>query len=101
MKMFFAVFFAILAAAAVIFAVLLAKSKIDARQQAAIAQIDAQQTAAIAKRMYVQADVQAIKTQLQLYESMSGFFPSTEQGFAGVGEPAAKRSPTHSLVSVV
>ena len=30
-------------------------------------------TTAIAKSMRVQADVQAIKTQLQLYESMNGF----------------------------
>ena len=34
---------------------------------------------AIAKSMRVQADVQAIKTQLQLYESMNGFFPTTER----------------------
>ena len=37
-------------------------------------------TTAIAKSMRVQADVQAIKTQLQLYESMNGFYPTTEQG---------------------
>ncbi len=37
-------------------------------------------TTGIAKAMRVQADVQAIKTQLQLYESMNGFFPTTEQG---------------------
>ena len=37
-------------------------------------------TTAIAKTMRVHADVQAIKTQLQLYESMNGFFPTTEQG---------------------
>jgi general secretion pathway protein G len=37
-------------------------------------------TTGIAKGMRVQADVQAIKTQLQLYESMNGFFPTTEQG---------------------
>ena len=37
-------------------------------------------TTAIAKTMRVQADVQAIKTQLQLYESMNGFNPTTEQG---------------------
>ena len=34
-------------------------------------------TTAIAKTMRVQADVQAIKTQLQLYESMNGFYPTT------------------------
>jgi general secretion pathway protein G len=37
-------------------------------------------TTAIAKTMRVQADIQAIKTQLQLYESMNGFYPTTEQG---------------------
>jgi general secretion pathway protein G len=37
-------------------------------------------TTAIAKTMRVQADVQAIKTQLQLYESLNGFYPTTEQG---------------------
>src|SRR5439155_1521676 len=37
-------------------------------------------TTAIAKSMRVQADVQAVKTQLQLYESMNGFYPTTEQG---------------------
>jgi general secretion pathway protein G len=37
-------------------------------------------TTAIDKAMRVQADVQAIKTQLQLYESMNGFYPTTEQG---------------------
>jgi hypothetical protein len=37
-------------------------------------------TTTVGKGMSVQADVQAIKTQLQLYESMNGFFPTTEQG---------------------
>jgi general secretion pathway protein G len=37
-------------------------------------------TTGVAKAMRVQADVQAIKTQLQLYESMNGFYPTTEQG---------------------
>src|SRR5437762_11787858 len=36
-------------------------------------------TTGIAKAMRVQADVQAIKTLLQPYESMIGFFPNTEQ----------------------
>src|SRR5262249_36412346 len=36
-------------------------------------------TTSIAKSMRVQADVQPIKTQLQLYESMTGFFRTTEQ----------------------
>ena len=46
-------------------------------------------TTGIAKSMRVQADVQAIKTQLQLYESMNGFFPTHRTGFAGAGDPAA------------
>ena len=29
--------------------------------------------------------MQAIGTQLQLYESMNGFFPTTEQGLQGLG----------------
>jgi general secretion pathway protein G len=33
-----------------------------------------------AKQTAVRADVQAIGTQLQLYESMNGFFPATGQG---------------------
>jgi general secretion pathway protein G len=33
-----------------------------------------------AKQTAVRADVQAIGTQLQLYESMNGFYPSAEQG---------------------
>src|SRR5207302_11412177 len=37
-------------------------------------------TTAIAKTMRVQADVQSFGTQLQLYESMNGFYPTTEQG---------------------
>ena len=37
-------------------------------------------TTGIAKNMRVQADTQAISTQLKLYESMNGFLPTTEQG---------------------
>src|SRR6201987_2000667 len=52
-------------------------------------------TTAIAKTMRVQADVQAIKTQLQLYESMNGFYPSTEQGLqALVTQPQNDPRPT-------
>jgi general secretion pathway protein G len=52
-------------------------------------------TTAIAKSMRVQADVQAIKTQLQLYESMNGFFPTTEQGLqALVTQPQNDPRPT-------
>ena len=52
-------------------------------------------TTGIAKTMRVQADVQAIKTQLQLYESMNGFFPSTEQGLQSlVTQPQSDPRPT-------
>jgi general secretion pathway protein G len=52
-------------------------------------------TTGIAKSMRVQADVQAIKTQLQLYESMNGFYPSTEQGLqALVSQPQNDPRPT-------
>jgi len=47
-----------------------------------------ERTTAIAKTMRVQADVEAIKKQLQLYESISGSYPTTEQGLqALVTEP--------------
>jgi general secretion pathway protein G len=52
-------------------------------------------TTAIAKTMRVQADIQAIKTQLQLYESMNGFYPTTEQGLqALVTQPQNDPRPT-------
>src|SRR5256714_9459020 len=52
-------------------------------------------TTAIAKSMRVQADVQAVKTQLQLYESMNGFYPSSEQGLqALVTQPQNDPRPT-------
>ena len=52
-------------------------------------------TTGIAKTMRVQADVQAIKTQLQLYESMNGFFPTTEQGLQSlVTQPQNDPRPT-------
>src|SRR5947207_14650199 len=53
------------------------------------------ETTAIAKTMRVQTDVQAIKTQLQLYESMNGFYPTTEQGLqALVTQPQNDPRPT-------
>jgi general secretion pathway protein G len=52
-------------------------------------------TTGIAKSMRVQADVQAIKTQLQLYESMNGFYPTSEQGLqALVTQPQNDPRPT-------
>src|SRR5438105_15902897 len=52
-------------------------------------------TTAIAKSMRVQADIQAIKTQLKLYESMNGFYPTTDQGLqALVSQPDSDPRPT-------
>jgi general secretion pathway protein G len=52
-------------------------------------------TTATAKSMRVQADIQAIKTQLQLYKNMSGFYPTTEQGLqALVTQPQNSPRPT-------
>ena len=52
-------------------------------------------TTGIAKDMRVRADVQAINTQLKLYESMNGFFPTTEQGIqALVTQPTTDPKPT-------
>jgi general secretion pathway protein G len=47
-----------------------------------------------AKQTAVRADVQAIGTQLQLYESMNGFYPTTEQGLqALVTQPSTDPKP--------
>src|SRR3954453_17498521 len=52
-------------------------------------------TTGIAKSRRVQAEVQAIKTQLQLYEIMNGFFPSAGQGLqALVSHPSSDPPPT-------
>ena len=52
-------------------------------------------TTGIAKTMRVQADIQAIKTQLQLYESLNGFYPTTEQGLQSlVAQPQGDPRPT-------
>src|SRR2546428_5634722 len=51
-------------------------------------------TTAIAKTMRVQADIQAIGTQLKLYESMNGFYPTTDQGLqALVTQPDTDPKP--------
>ena len=48
----------------------------------------------IAKHTAVSADVQALNTQLKLYESMNGFFPTTEQGLqALVTQPETDPKP--------
>jgi general secretion pathway protein G len=47
-----------------------------------------------AKQTAVRADVQAIGTQLQLYESMNGFYPTSEQGLqALVTQPSTDPQP--------
>ena len=48
-----------------------------------------------AKQTAVRADIQAIGTQLQLYESMNGFYPTTDQGLqALVTQPSTDPRPT-------
>ena len=47
-----------------------------------------------ARHTTVAADIQSISTQLKLYESMNGFFPSTEQGLeALVVQPSTDPQP--------
>jgi len=48
-----------------------------------------------ARHTRVEADLQGIGTQLKLYESMNGFYPSTEQGLeALVVQPDTDPRPT-------
>jgi general secretion pathway protein G len=48
-----------------------------------------------ARHTRVSADVQGIGTQLKLYESMNGFYPTTEQGLkALVAQPDSDPRPT-------
>ncbi len=52
-------------------------------------------TTGVAKDMRVRADVQAISTQLKLYESVNGFLPTSEQGLqALVTPPQTDPKPT-------
>ncbi|MEN3368439.1 MAG: ral secretion pathway protein [Verrucomicrobiota bacterium] len=52
-------------------------------------------TTGIAKTMRVQADIQAISTQIKLYESINGFSPTTEQGLqALVTQPSTEPKPS-------
>jgi general secretion pathway protein G len=47
------------------------------------------------RHVRVAADIQGIKTQLGLYESMNGFYPTTEQGLqALVTQPDTDPKPT-------
>lgn len=48
-----------------------------------------------AKDTAVRADIQSIGTQLRLYESMNGFYPTTDQGLqALVTRPDSEPAPT-------
>jgi general secretion pathway protein G len=48
----------------------------------------------VAKRNRVSADIQNVRVQLQLYETMNGFFPTTEQGLqALVTQPDTDPKP--------
>ena len=48
-----------------------------------------------AKGVAVRSDIQAIGTQLKLYESVNGFLPTTEQGLqALVTQPSTEPKPT-------
>lgn len=48
----------------------------------------------VSKRVRVQSDIQALNTQLKLYESLNGFYPTTEQGLqALVTQPTSEPRP--------
>ena len=52
-------------------------------------------TTGVAKDMAVRADIQAISTQLKLYEAVNGFVPTTQQGLqALVTQPESEPRPT-------
>ena len=58
----------------------------------------------IAKMVAVKADIQAIRTQLKLYESMNGYPPTTEQGLqALVTQPSSDPKPQrwHQLLEEI
>jgi|ERR1700719_3131809 len=51
-------------------------------------------TTGFAKSVAVQSDIQTISTQLKLYESMNGFYPTTDQGLqALVTQPDSDPKP--------
>lgn len=51
-------------------------------------------TTGMAKGVAVRADIQAISTQLKLYESMNGYLPTTEQGLGAlVTQPSSEPRP--------
>jgi general secretion pathway protein G len=49
-----------------------------------------------AREARVQSDLQTLKTQLAMYESRNGFYPTTDQGIkALVSEPTTDPKPAH------
>jgi general secretion pathway protein G len=49
----------------------------------------------VSKKVRVQGDLQALGTQLKLYESINGFFPTSEQGLqALVAQPSTEPRPS-------
>jgi general secretion pathway protein G len=49
----------------------------------------------VSRQVRVQSDIQALSTQLKLYETLNGFFPTTEQGLqALVSPPSTEPRPT-------
>ena len=50
------------------------------------------------RRVRIQGDIQGITTQLKLYESMNGFYPTTDQGLrALVAQPDTDPKPSRWL----
>jgi general secretion pathway protein G len=50
------------------------------------------------RRVRVQGDIQGITTQLKLYESMNGFYPTTEQGLRALAvQPDTDPKPSRWL----
>ena len=41
----------------------------------------------VGRRVRVQGDIQALNTQLRLYQSLNGFYPTTEQGLQALVTP--------------
>lgn len=49
----------------------------------------------VGRRVRVQGDIQALNTQLRLYQSLNGFYPTTEQGLqALVTPPGSEPKPS-------
>ncbi len=49
----------------------------------------------VGRKVRVQGDIQAISTQLKLYQSLNGFYPTTEQGLqALVTQPTTEPRPS-------